>query len=61
MKLVENARKECAKKGITVTELERSAGLTDNAIYKWDRHKPSVDKVKRAADVLQTTVDELIR
>ena len=60
MELVENIRKACAERKMEVTELERAAGLPRNSIYKWDKHIPSVDRVKKVAAVLQVTVDELI-
>ena len=60
MKLVDKVKEACARRGVTVTEVEKAAGLPDNAIYKWDKHSPSIDRVKRVADVLQVTVDQLI-
>lgn len=58
--LVRNIKAACADQGLTVTELERAAGLTDNAIYKWQDSMPGIDKVKKVAFVLQIPVDELI-
>lgn len=58
--MVERLKQICAEQGITVTELERRAGLPDNSIYKWDRHSPSVNTVAKAARVLNVTVDSLI-
>ena len=61
MKLVENVKVACDRAGITVSELEKRAGLAENAVYKWDRHSPGVDKVKRAASVLGIPMDELTK
>lgn len=60
MTLVENIKRTCQKRGIRVSELERRAGLPLNSIYKWDKSIPSVERVKRAADVLEVTIDKLM-
>lgn len=44
----------------TLAALERAAGLSNGAIAKWRVNEPSVDRVQRVADVLGTTIDELI-
>ena len=61
MALVENIKEVCSKRHLTIHELERRAGLTENSIYKWNQNTPSVDKVAKAAGVLHITVDELLR
>ena len=61
MGLVDNVKKVAKRKNMTIMKLENLAGLPTNAIYKWDKNDPGVRKVAKAADVLGTTVDELIR
>lgn len=46
---------------LTIAEVERMAGLTPRTVHKWDKNIPSVDKVKKVADVLSVTVDQLMR
>lgn len=46
---------------LTIAEVERIAGLSPRTVYKWDENIPSVDKVKRVADVLSVTVDQLMK
>lgn len=46
---------------LTIAEVERMAGLSPRTVYKWDENIPSVDKVKRVADVLSVTVDQLMK
>lgn len=48
-------------KKLSISELQRRAGLNKDAIRRWDTNSPSVDSVKKVADILDTTVDELIR
>ena len=50
----------CKEKSITVMELERACSIGTRSIYRWDDNIPSVDKVKRVADYLGTTVDDLL-
>lgn len=59
--LLENIKVACNKNSLTIHELERRAGLTENSIYKWNQNTPSVDKVAKAAGVLRITVDELLK
>lgn len=61
MALLENVREQCRRKGITVAELEKKAGLAENSIYKWSRTSPSVDKVQRVARVLHLAMDDLLK
>lgn len=60
MSLVENLKKTCKSKGITMHELERRAGIAPNSIYKWDKNSPSVNKVNAAAAVLDVKIDDLV-
>ena len=60
MGLVENIKRIAAERNLTITALEKAAGLSDNGLYKWVNHKPSIDAVRRVANVLHVTVDELL-
>lgn len=59
--LYENIKRACRMKRMTVFDLEKAAGLPYNTVTRWGKTSPSVDKVKKAADALQTTVDELLK
>ena len=50
----------CKEQNMSLSELERRSGLAPKTVYRWDENTPSVDKVKRAADTLGVTVDELL-
>lgn len=60
LKLLNNIRRQCADKGISIAEIERRAGLADNAIFKWACTSPSVDRVQRVAAELGVSMDELL-
>lgn len=59
--MLERIEALCREKHISILELERLAGLKQRTVYKWDRSMPSADKVKAVADVLETTVEELLQ
>lgn len=58
--MVEAIKNLCAKKKITLAELERELNFPKGSIYKWDKNRPSIDKVKRVADFFHVKVDKLI-
>ena len=62
--MVENIKRLCAEQGLTVQQLEVKAEVAAGTVGRWGKDgkfSPSVDKVKRVADVLGVTVDELLR
>ncbi len=62
--MLENIKRLCAAQGLTVQQLEVKAEIASGTIGRWGREgklMPSVDKVKRVADALGVTVDELLR
>lgn len=61
MGLVERIKEIAAQKGILIADLERTAGLSDNSIYRWDRTDPGHSKVVRVAEALGVSLDELHR
>lgn len=48
------------KKGMSIRELERQAGLSNGAISKWKKSNPNVDSLKAVAVVLKVKVDKLL-
>lgn len=43
-----------------MTQACKEAGLCYEAMFSWDKHSPSVDKVARLAKVLGCTIEELV-
>lgn len=63
-KVVENIKRLCAERGMTVQQLEEKANVAAGTVGRWGkdgRFTPAVDKVKRVADALGVTVDELLQ
>lgn len=62
--MVENIKRICAERGMTVQQLEERANVAAGTVGRWGKDgkfTPAVDKVKRVADALGVTVDELLR
>lgn len=58
--IISTLRKE---RGMTQSELAAKMHVTDKAVSKWERNisSPDIDTISRLADVLDTTVDELLK
>ena len=61
MTLYKKTQVLCERHGKTVAGLERELGYPRGTIARWDKHSPSIDRVKEVADALATTVDALMR
>lgn len=58
--LLENIQRLCKERKKSLAEVERECDIGTRSIYRWDENMPAVDKVKRVADFLGTTVDALL-
>lgn len=58
LKTIRNIAKQ---KGIPLAKIERACELGERSLYRWDTNYPSVDKVKKVADYLGVTVDDLLK
>ena len=50
----------CKAKGVSVNYVEKTAGLSNGIISKWNSCSPTVENVQAVAKVLECTVDELL-
>ena len=55
MSINERIKNRAKDLGMTIEEVEQKCGLGKRTIYSWDKNSPAVDKVKRVADLLDTT------
>lgn len=60
LRLLNNVRDICKRKGVTITDLEKRAGMADNSLFKWAYSSPSIEKVAAVAAELEVTVDDLL-
>lgn len=59
--LYEKIKEKAKKKGIPIYKIEKNCGFSQGSMCKWNEASPSWDRVKKVADYLSTTVDELIK
>lgn len=50
----------CKEKNISLSDLEARLNLSNKGIYRWEHSMPSADKVLKAAEILGTTVEDLL-
>lgn len=60
MLIYDKIKAMCEEKGISVRQLEASAGLKNGTISKWNNSSPTIKSLKAVADVLKVKVDKLI-
>jgi len=58
--LFERIKSLCEEKGISISRLEQETGLGNATVRGWRESSPSVEKLKRVADYLGVTIDDLI-
>lgn len=59
--IYENVKKACGQKNISIRKLETDLEFSNGSVCKWDRHRPSIDSVKKVADYLGLTIDNLLQ
>lgn len=59
--IYDNIKALCDEQGLTVMALEQKAGLSNGAIGRWRTYNPGAIYLKKAADALGVTVDELLK
>ena len=60
MTLFERTKEISKKRGMSLQDAAKSAGIGINSIYQWKKQTPSVDRIKLVADVLGVSVDYLL-
>ena len=51
----------CKEKEISVSAVEKEAGLSSGAISKWNTCSPTLENANAVAKVLECTVDDLLQ
>ena len=50
----------CAERNISISQLEKEAGLGNGTISGWKESMPRIDSLQAVARVLKVTVDDLL-
>ena len=58
--LLQNIKKLCKDRHISLAELERLAEIPTRSLQHWDRVMPAADKLLKVADVLEVDAKALI-
>ena len=58
--LLPNIQSLCAKKEISLAELERRTGLANGVVRKWDKTSPTLRSASAVADYFGVTLDRLL-
>ena len=58
--LYENVQKICNQRNITISEVERKAGLGNGVIRKWDHASPTLRTLFAVTEYLGVTLDDLL-
>ncbi|TYC50023.1 XRE family transcriptional regulator [Weissella muntiaci] len=62
MAIYDNIKLIATKRGVkSIAELERTVGLSNGSISKWNDYAPNVRNLKLVADELNVKVDVLLR
>ena len=58
--LVDNIRRLCKERGLSVTEFEKQAGIGNGLVGKWATRSPTVDSLKKVMTFFDVSIDELL-
>ena len=58
--LLENIRRLCSRKPISIAKLERETGISNGTIGRWGITSPTVENVQKVAEYFGVTVDQLL-
>lgn len=56
----DNIQKRARDKGISINSIEKETGLSIGSLCKWNDVSPTVRNLKKVADILECTIDELL-
>lgn len=59
--MVKKIKQLCKQRKTTLQKMQLDLGFGPASITRWDKNKPSVDKVAAVAKYLGCTVDELLK
>lgn len=58
--LYDNIKVICKQRKISIAKLERILNLAAGSVHKWNVNEPGIWKVKKVADYLKVSIDELV-
>lgn len=58
--MVDKIKALARQRGMTISEVERKAGISHGAIGKWEKSKPLAENLQKVASVLGVKFEELL-
>ncbi len=58
--LYDNVKSICQKRGVSVWKMEHDLGFPNSSVRKWNENEPGIRKVKKVADYLGVTIEQLL-
>lgn len=58
--ILKNITNLCAKNSISIAKLEKTVGIGNGTIGRWEKTSPTVDNLKKVADYFGVTVNDLL-
>ena len=59
--IFDNIKTMCEERGMSISALERKAGLGNGTISGWSESSPRLEKIMAVANVLGVTIEDLIK
>lgn len=60
MGLTQRIKELADKKNVTFAEIERSVGISNGQIRRWDQSSPKIENIKKIADYFNVSTDYLL-
>lgn len=61
MMIYDKVKALAKKQNVSIRKIEIDCGFSQGSVCKWNEVSPSAEKVKKVADYLKTSVDEILK
>lgn len=61
MMIYDRVKALAKKRNVSIRKIEIDCGFSQGSVCKWNDISPSAEKVKKVADYLNTSVDEILK
>lgn len=58
--ILDNIRELSAKRKVSITELEKTLGLSNGTIGKWKDSSPKIENLRKVSEYFGVTIEELL-
>lgn len=58
--IYDTIKKICKEKGMSISFVEKEAGLSNGIISKWNTSSPTIDNILAVAKVLEVPVEQIV-